>query len=81
MSMFATAFAEILRRNISVSLVILLVLAVRLLLKRYPKRYSYVLWSMAGFRMLFDIRIPFPVRLLPSLGISRLEKAITAPIR
>lgn len=81
MSMFANAFAEILRRNIAVSLVILLVLAVRLLLRRYPKRYSYVLWSMAGFRMLFDIRIPSPVRLLPSLGISRLEQAITAPIR
>ena len=41
-----------LQRNGILTLVILAVLLVRLLLRRLPKKYSYLLWSVVGIRML-----------------------------
>ncbi len=46
---------EVAEKNIVVSVVILIVLFARLLLKRAPKIYSYVLWFAVGFRMMFDV--------------------------
>ena len=47
-----------LQRNGILTLVILAVLLVRLLLRRLPKKYSYLLWSVVGIRMLFQIQLP-----------------------
>lgn len=57
-------FMMFLQRNGILTLVILAVLLVRLLLRRQPKKYSYLLWSVVGIRMLFQIRLPARFSLL-----------------
>lgn len=47
-----------LQRNGILILVILAVLLVRLLLRRLPKKYSYLLWSVVGIRMLLKLQLP-----------------------
>lgn len=50
-------FLAFLQRNGMVAVVILAVLAVRTLLRKCPKKYSYALWAIVGIRMLFDLPI------------------------
>lgn len=57
-------FMMFLQRNGILTLVILAVLLVRLLLRRLPKKYSYLLWSVVGIRMLFQIQFPARFSLL-----------------
>lgn len=51
-------FMMFLQRNGILTLVILAVLLVRLLLRRLPKKYSYLLWSVVGIRMLLKLQLP-----------------------
>ena len=51
-------FWEILNRSVTASWVILAVLLVRLLLRRAPRKYSYYLWSVVGFRLLCSYSFP-----------------------
>lgn len=48
-------FLTFLYKNITVSVVIIAVLLARLLLRKMPKKYSYILWSIVGIRMIFDL--------------------------
>ena len=48
-------FSAFLERNVMVTVVILAVLLVRILIRRCPKKYSYLLWGIVGIRMLFDL--------------------------
>lgn len=57
-------FMMFLQRNGILTLVILAVLLVRLILHRQPKKYSYLLWSVVGIRMLFQIQLPARFSLL-----------------
>lgn len=50
-------FLSFLQRNGMVAVVILAVLAVRILLRKCPKKYSYGLWGIVGVRMIFDLPI------------------------
>ena len=50
-------FLSFLQRNGMVAVVILAVLAVRILLRKCPKKYSYGLWCIVGVRMIFDLPI------------------------
>lgn len=50
-------FVSFVQKNGLVSLVILAVLAVRFLLQRYPKKYSYCLWAIVGVRMMFELPV------------------------
>lgn len=50
-------FLAFLQRNGMVAVVILAVFAVRALLRKCPKKYSYALWAIVGIRMLFDLPI------------------------
>ena len=45
------AFISVLNMSITASYVILAVILLRLLLKKTPKKYSYLLWSVVGFRL------------------------------
>lgn len=51
-------FMPFLQRNGILTLVILAVLLMRLLLRRLPKKYSYLLWSVVGIRMLLKLQLP-----------------------
>ncbi len=57
-------FMTFLQRNGILTLVILAVLLVRLILRRQPKKYNYLLWSVVGIRMLFRIQLPARFSLL-----------------
>lgn len=57
-------FMMFLQRNGILTLVILAVLLVRLILRRQPKKYSYLLWSVVDIRMLFQIQLPARFSLL-----------------
>ena len=50
-------FQTFLHRNISFTLVALAIIFGRLLLKRFPKKYSYLLWICLAVRALFDIGV------------------------
>ena len=51
----AEFFSNILNMSMTGSVVIAAVLLIRLLLKRLPKIYAYVLWSVVLFRLLCPI--------------------------
>lgn len=44
-------FLKILNMSLSASVVIAAVLLVRVLLRKAPKKWSYLLWSVVGFRL------------------------------
>jgi beta-lactamase regulating signal transducer with metallopeptidase domain len=48
-------FLTILRMSLSACPVILAVLLVRLLLTGAPKKWSYLLWSVVGFRLICPV--------------------------
>ncbi|MBE6692254.1 MAG: hypothetical protein E7586_02840 [Ruminococcaceae bacterium] len=56
-------FNTIIEMNIKASVVILFILVVRLFLKNVPKKFSYLLWTVAAFRLC----IPYSFKALFSL--------------
>ena len=67
----AEFFSNILNMSMTGSVVIAAVLLIRLLLKRLPKIYAYVLWSVVLFRLLCPISFSGPVSLLNWLTTSK----------
>ena len=63
-------FLTILRMSFVAGYVILVVLFVRRLLRRFPKRYSYLLWSVVFFRLVCPFGTNSPVSLIPERLIS-----------
>lgn len=55
MKLISSLFITVLNMNLTASFCILLVCAARLLMRRLPKLYSYVLWSVVGFRLLCPV--------------------------
>ncbi|MEG1593213.1 MAG: M56 family metallopeptidase, partial [Oscillibacter sp.] len=53
-------FSALLSMSLTALPVIAVVLAVRLLLRRAPRKYSYALWTVVGFRLLCPVSIPQP---------------------
>ncbi len=60
-------FSHILNMSLTASIVIVLVLLIRLLLRRAPKIYAYALWSVVLFRLLCPVSLPSPVSILEPL--------------
>ena len=63
-------FPIVCNMSLTASVVILAVLAVRLLLRRAPKVFSYALWAVVLFRLLCPVSVTSAVSLLgaPSAG-------------
>ncbi len=57
-------FSEVLNMSMTASLIILIVMAVRLLLRKAPKKYAYLLWAVVLFRLLCPVSISSPVSAL-----------------
>ncbi|MCC3376289.1 M56 family metallopeptidase [Cohnella sp. REN36] len=70
MSRVAELFAAVLNMSVTASVVAAGVFAVRALLRRAPKIYSYALWSAVLFRMTVPIALPSAVSLLGMLPAS-----------
>ncbi len=58
-------FLQVLNMSLTASVIIAFVLAARLLLKKAPKIYSYVLWSVVLFRLLCPVSFESMFSLLP----------------
>ena len=56
-------FLQVLDLSVAASWVILAVIAVRLLLRKAPKVYSYALWAVAGFRLVSSVSVSSVVSL------------------
>ena len=76
----AELFSQVLNMSVTGSLVILCVMAARLLLKRFPKIYSYTLWSVVLFRLLCPAALTGPVSLLNVLRPQSTEAAETVTV-
>lgn len=76
-------FLKILNMSLTGGYVILAVMALRLVLKRFPKKYSFALWAVAAFRLVcpVSIRSVFSIfSLLPersAQAVSNVGSAIT----
>lgn len=57
-------FSTILNMSLTGSVVIVLVLAARFLLRKAPKMFSYALWAVVLFRLLCPVSLPSPLSLL-----------------
>lgn len=64
MSVIETAFLGVLNMSITASYVAIGVMLVRGLLKKAPKIFSYVLWSVVLFRLICPISIPLTFSML-----------------
>lgn len=82
-------FIGVLNMSITASYVILAVLVVRFFLKNLPKKYSYLLWSVVGFRLvcpvsfksiisLFSLK-PFDMTMVQSDDTSSMDYIKSAP--
>ncbi len=60
-------FTQVLNMSMTGSVVILLVMLARLILKRSPKIFSYILWSVVLFRLLCPVAFTAPVSVLNAL--------------
>lgn len=65
-------FMQILDMSKTASIVILVVLLARLLLKKAPKVFSYALWAVVLFRLLCPVTFEAPVSIVPEMtSVSR----------
>ena len=60
-------FIEVINMGVTASVMIAGVFLVRLLLKKAPKIYSYILWSIVLFRLLCPVSFETEVSLLGAL--------------
>lgn len=58
-------FSEVLNRNLTASVVILIVVCARFLLRGAPKLYSYLLWALVMLRLLCPLSVSSPFSVLP----------------
>ncbi len=63
--MLDSVFMQVLDMTKTASIVILIILLVRLLLKKAPKVFSYVLWSIVLFRLLCPVSIELDISAVP----------------
>lgn len=69
-------FLRFVRMSLAGSVVILAILLLRLPLHRAPRKYSYLLWSAAAFRLCIPVNLPSPLSLFRFLR--RPATAVTA---
>ena len=63
-------FAKLMDVSIIASVVILVVLFVRCLLSKAPKKYSYILWGIVGIRLLCPVGITSPLSIYNFIDVS-----------
>ncbi len=64
--MLETVFLKLLNMSFTASIVIAFVLAVRIVLQKAPKVFSYLLWSVVLFRLISPFSFESIFSLLPA---------------
>lgn len=74
-------FLSILNMSLTAGIIVIAVLIIRLFLKKLPKKYSYFMWSVVGFRLICPVSVGsvfsiFNLKLFSGMGITgRLDNA------
>lgn len=74
--MLKNVFVYLLHNSIAVCVVILTVFAVRLLLCKAPKKYSYILWAIVWIYLLCPVRLSSPIsiyNMINSVSVTFIE--------
>ncbi|MBR6771744.1 MAG: hypothetical protein IKM28_11080 [Lachnospiraceae bacterium] len=66
-------FLQVVHMSITASVVILVVILLRSLLKKAPKIFTYLLWGVVFFRLLFPVTIPSDFSLFRLFNITQLS--------
>ncbi len=66
--MLEQIFLKILSMSFSAAIVIVIVCAARILLRKFPKYISYLLWSVVLFRLLCPFTLESSVSIFPNMG-------------
>lgn len=76
-------FLAVVNMSITAFYVIVAVLLIRLFMRKAPKKYSYLLWSVVGFRLVCPVsfRSAFSIFGLKIFDLTRTQNAKTAAIR
>lgn len=69
-------FPQILNMSLTASVIICVVLLCRLMLKRAPKIYSYILWSVVIFRLLCPVSFSAPISVLGIFDTPVMEQTL-----
>lgn len=79
-----TLFVSILKLGLAGSYAILLVLAVRFLIRRFPKIFSYVLWAVVLFRLICPLSLKSAYSIVPQNisypELAEFKETLTLPI-
>lgn len=73
--MLMTVFLKVLSMSMTASFVIVVVLLARFLLRRSPRIFSYILWTVVLFRLLCPISVASPVSLVPREVLGNIPNA------
>ena len=63
--MLDKVFLQVINMSYIASVVILFILVARILLKKAPKKYSYILWAVVLFRLIVPISFESILSLIP----------------
>ena len=73
-----SVFLTVLNMSLTASYVIIAILLTRFLLKNAPKRYSYVLWAAAAFRLICPISFEAVFSLFQPLDLQVSQNTMTS---
>ena len=76
-------FERILEMSLTSAVVIVVVMAIRLLLRKAPRKYSYALWSVAAFRLVCPVsfRAFFSLfRFVRTVEGTKVEQTVLSPV-
>ncbi len=80
MEMLAVVFNRILNESITLSLVAVAVILIRFLLKKAPRKYSYMLWGIVLLRLLMPFSIEADFGVIPDVNIFEVTE-VKAPVQ
>ncbi len=75
MTTLTAVFQSLLDLSLTALPVMAAVLLARLCLRRAPKKYSYALWAVVGFRLLCSVSLPSPMSLFNSAPVQTAQES------
>ena len=75
MTTLTAIFQTLLNLSLTALPVMAAVLLARLCLRRAPKKYSYALWAVVGFRLLCSVSLPSPMSLFNSAPVQTTQES------
>ena len=74
--MLEQIFSKVVDMSLGAGMIIIIVFIVRLLLKRFPKYITYMLWSVVLFRLLCPFTFESKISIVPDLKPAFYEYAL-----